>query len=675
MASVILRLLALVLTAATWADYAVNYDKADTSRWLCRLCEFDKATARSGRIVVGGLDSARAAARFGRDTGIDRAGQYLQLTADWQAKSESETVWRFAARDLGLDSGRATLAASRAARYGLAVRVAELPRRIATDARFPFRHATPVVPTSEPGPLADDATISLGSDRQRAAVNAWLAPTPRTHLRLGYSQERKTGVVETYRDAFYQAAALPQSIDQHTDELLVGWRYGGDRALLDASFERRLFANRETALAWQSPHNGLEARRSATAPDNAQDLLRLVAKLTLGARTVLRATAARGDTRQDAPFLPYTTNPRLNAPLPADSLNGQRRSRYGRLILQTRLAAGLRLTASHTSDERADSRIAATFAPVLGDLLALAARPARGSSFTRRQTALRLRYRTPGGLRLAAGLVGRDTTRSNLEIDANRERRVYLEAGRRLGSWRLTAKHVRAHRDAAGFVANTANNPLTRRYYQADRVEVAWRGELRYRRGGFAAGLNVSQRDHDYPDTVLGLQRAATRGWNVDLAYAAGHASAAAGYGIDRRRSTTTGNAGATPGMDWRYHTRDTVATAAVRLDFRVPHRRIDLSASYASSDGRGAYATLFETALSRFPDLVSRQRSLDLRLRRRLKSGRAVLAGVALERYQAADWAIDGVEPASIRNVFTARHSSPTYANRLLYLAVEKPL
>ena len=117
------------------------------------------------------------------------------------------------------------------------------------------------------------------------------------------------------------------------------------------------------------------------------------------------------------------------------------------------------------------------------------------------------------------------------------------------------------------------------------------------------------------------------------------------------------------------------MATAAARLDFRVPRWRVDVTLDWASSDGLGSYATMFEAALSHFPDLVSRQRSLDIRVRYRLKSGLAVLAGAYIERYRARDWAIDGIGAASIRNVYAAGRLSPVYANRLLYLSLEKPL
>ena len=684
MARTVLGLLALALTYTAWADYAVRYDKVDTSRWRCRLCEFDKAVAGVGQVAVGSIDSARGEARFGRDTGIDRAGQYLQLNGKWQANDQSGTAWRLAGYDLGLDSRTATASASRGKRYGVALQLQQLPRRIAKDGRFPFRRLADqlLLPgnwqhgfvTGEMTPLPHDDVQELASERRQASALGWFAPTPYTQLRLRYSQERKRGTVETYRDAFYQATALPQPIDQRTDELLFGWRYSAERALLDASIERRAYDNDETELAWQNPYYGLAPRRSATAPDNVADLLRLVTRFRLGDDTRLNATLLHGKTSQDAPFLPYTTNAALDAPLPAASLNGARRSRYASVQLLHRLNARLRLTLSHVADLRTDRRVAATFAPVLGDLLPSAEQMARGFDFKRHRTGLHLRYQAPDRLRLAAGLERRDVGRRNLEIDRNREARAYLEASRDFGNWQLAARHARARRDAAPFTANTANNPLTRRYYQARRLETSWQGSLRFRHNGFAAGLQMISSRHDYPDSELGLQRETAHGWNIDVAYAAGEASASAWYGLDSRRSRTAGSA-AFAAPDWRYDTRDAVATAGASIDIRLPRLASEITLDYASSDGLGAYSTTFDGELGHFPDSISRHRSLDIRWRRQWNAGVALVAGIYLERYRGRDWAIDEIEPASIRNVLVAGRRSPAYENRLLYLYFEKAL
>ena len=66
------------------AEFTVNHANADTSRWSCRLCIFEQATERTGTVSAGALQSTDGEMRFGRDTGIDRAGGYLDLNADYR---------------------------------------------------------------------------------------------------------------------------------------------------------------------------------------------------------------------------------------------------------------------------------------------------------------------------------------------------------------------------------------------------------------------------------------------------------------------------------------------------------------------------------------------------------------------------------------------------------------
>ena len=99
--------LAVLVTVppAEAAEFAVNYANADTRRWSCRFCEFAKATARAGTVTAGALESTGSEMRFGRDNGIDRAGGYLDLNADYRLATPSGLLLEFTGRNLGLDSG------------------------------------------------------------------------------------------------------------------------------------------------------------------------------------------------------------------------------------------------------------------------------------------------------------------------------------------------------------------------------------------------------------------------------------------------------------------------------------------------------------------------------------------------------------------------------------------
>ena len=70
---------------------------------------------------------------------------------------------------------------------------------------------------------------------------------------------------------------------------------------------------------------------------------------------------------------------------------------------------------------------------------------------------------------------------------------------------------------------------------------------------------------------------------------------------------------------------------------------------------------------------LASSHRGAEARLRYEFRSGVAVNARVYEEAYRAADWAIDGVAPDSIRNVLALGRSSPRYRNRLVAVSVER--
>ena len=416
---------------------------------------------------------------------------------------------------------------------------------------------------------------------------------------------------------------------------------------------------------------------SATAPDNEADTLSFVVNMRLGRSTRLNATLVRSEAKQDAPFLPYTSNPSIDvAPLEHSSLDGNRETLSAAVNLVSRPAPRLRMRVSHAVVERRDRRRDISLTPVLGDLFATAAVHAEGYDYKRSRTDVALRYRLPARLRIAAGFRDLDRERSNLEIAGNDEQQGWLEVSGEFGAgWQARLRHSRSDRDATEFVANTRNNPLTRRFHQAERRLVEWIGGFRFdsAAAGMSAGFDVSHREYDYPESPLGLQRDATDGWTVDVAYAPGNTTSLSGfYGVQKRKSVTAGSA-AFPARDWRYHIEDEVTTAGARFTARgFPHPALDLAVDYAHSDGIGDYSTSLDPVQSSFPSLVSRHRSVDVRLRYAWRERTSLVLRYYFERYRAADWAIDGLGQDAVGNVLTLGRSSPRYANHLIALSVE---
>ena len=682
---------ALAAPPAAIAAFKVNYAGVDTSRWSCRLCPFDRATRQAGKASAGALQSTGGEMRFGRDNGIDRAGGYLDLNGDYRMATRSGLTLELSGRGLGLDSRQAALRVRKANRYGATVRYREIPRNVARDGRSPFvgtgmlslpddwiaafstSGMTQLAATSQP--------LKLATERQRSDLDAWLRLAPRLTLRAGYFIERKRGTEQAFRDAFHQATALPLPIDHRTESATAGLHFEHPRATAALSYHNRRFSNDEEALNWRNPYGSpASIGRSATAPSNRADTLSFVSRVRLGERTTINATAARSKAKQNAPFLARTTNPSI-APLKTSphSLNGERASDSYAVNLVTRPTRHLRLSLAHALVDRDDRRPEIVIAPVLGDLFATPEITALGYSFKRRRTDIAARYNLPRNWRLTAGFRRLANHRTNLEIDANKENHAWLEAAGEIGAgWRLSARHERGDRSASEFRANTLNNPLTRRFYQAERRSREWRGGIRFQPNGssLSAGFEVEHGEHDYPDSALGLQREATEGWFLDVAYSAGSAaSLSAFYGEQARRSKTAGSQ-AFPTQDWRYDTKDKVTTAGLRLKAdRLLHSAIGLTLDYARSNGDGVYSTDFEDLTSRFPSLASRHESVDLRLRYAWRAQTALVLRYYYERFRAADWAIDGLGQDAIRNVLSLRRSSPKYRNHLFALSVEREL
>ena len=676
-----------LVAAQTWAT--PNYSKVNTERWRCRLCPFDLAERSEGRVAAGVIAVKDAAPRFGRDSGLDEAGAHADLQGRYRRRDEQGRALALDARDLGLDSRSVTLRAGEGRRWNAGLTHRGIPWVVAADGRSPYSGRGVLSLPAEWVAAGNTAGMSARAESSRAlryatrrrenAVAAGFALHPEWRVEVDYAHRTKRGTEETYADFLYQSTGLPRPVDYRTESLGARVIFDRDPVLLAGEIRSSRFRNDESVLEWENPWLGpaVANGRKALAPDNEAHAFTLRARMDLGAGSVASAFLSWGEMTQDDRFLPYTTNAALALdPLPAASLNGRVRTFAGAFSVVGQLTERLRAHLEHRRGERENRTRSLTLTPVLGDLAVLSARESRIYEFEREKTGLRLQYRVREALAVAAGAERKQVHRRRLEIAENGEDRLWVElsAGDRRGL-HLELRRTVAARSASEFQSTTANNPLTRRYYQAERDGQEWRARLDYRLDalGLSLGLEADHREHRYPDSVLGLLGDESRSLGVDASWTPHERVTLSGYLLAERRESETAGSVAFDSPPWRYATDDRVDSAGLTLDLRgIGSEKLDLSLSFARSDGAAGYETDLGDVLSLFPDLVSDHREWDLSARYRLRSDLRLVARFRHERYRSADWALSTEGQEALRNVLSLGRVSPNYSNHFIGLSVE---
>ncbi len=671
-----------LLGSSAAAAVSPNYANVRIDRWQCRLCPFDVATAGRGDWRVGAMQVAEAQPRFGRDSGLVRAGGYLDAGVSASKTTAGGALLAFEGANLGIASRFAAFR-YRGHRTAFRLERRDLPRNVAADGRTPYAGRTSLVLPGDWMPAYDAADMAVGERRvdhatmrRRSKADWRIRLAPEWDLRLDYRRETRRGSGETYADFLYQATGLPEPIDHQTDEYGMRLGYTGSRFLAAADWRSTRFRNGGQALEWQNPWLWPTATvgRKALAPDNQAQTFSLAWRADVAPRTVLHGQLAHTEARQTASFLPYTTNPTLPVPrLPAERLDGGVTTFAGTFSLVSQPTDRLRITAKRRFRQRDDATASLTLSPVVGDLYATLPVERRGLDLERAKTSLDVQYRLLPSIRLDVGTAADRRQRSPFEIAENEERRAWAAISVRHGAaLKLRVETALGDRDASAFQHITANNPLTRRYYQAARLQRQWRASLDYAvpRTALSLRLHGDQSRNAYPHSVLGVTADRQREWGADVAWAPAASASMSAFFVRQGTRATTMGSDAYAAPDWRYSTADRVHSAGLTFDWRgLANGRIDFAASHVRSDGVGRYATRTEEWAA-FPDLISDHQSTTVRLRYAWRQGRALLMRYRYDEYRASDWALAGA-PA-LRNVLAFGRRSPSYANGLFSVSAE---
>ncbi len=688
---------ALVAAAVGGASLATDYSKAQTERWRCRLCPFEAASQQRGGVTAGVLAVSESQPRFGRDNGLDGAGNHADIALDYRNRDESGRIVGASGTNLGLDSRqlRLDLRDRRIGAAALAWR--EIPRNTATDGRTPYVGWSSLTLPSEwvAANGADGMTswealaqpFGFSTHRRRFDAEWRLDFGPGWKVGTNYRRETKRGAGETAADFLYQATVLPKPVDFTTEELGAIASFGSEAYLVAIEAHNATFDNAIAALDWQSAYQGpASAGRKALPPGNSLRTLAWTGRAAVG-RTEAHARLAWARGRQDEKLLPSGTSATAS-PLPTASLDGRIHGFTGLFRVVSRITSRLRLDLAHRERERDSRTPIRSWTPMLGDVVALASRDNRAHGFDRRRSELRVRYRLPHGVRLTAG-ASRGALRrhaspgSRSEIARNEEDGLWLEAAVRRRGLGMSVKATQAHRRASMFEKFTTNNPRMRRFHQAERRQRAWKARVHGAVGnsGLSLGLYGDVRRDEYPGSALGLLDDENRAWGVDFSYALGKRGSVSGFYDAQRSASSTAGSVAFDVADWWTAARDVANGHGLTFESRLlPSQRLHLSLAFVRSAGEGSYRTAWQEVAGTptepaFPALISNHRSLDLTLRYRWSDRFTLALRHYAERYRAADWAHDGVAHDTIRNVLTTERAMPRYSNHFTGVSVERSL
>lgn len=666
----------VALTSSCFGEY-VQAQAPDTSSWTCSRCPFP--SGYEADYSAGLSHVSEDAAHFGDGTGYDEEGAYLNLNGDgWYQEDGYRLSWRI--EDLGLDSRALSLDGARQGSYDYYAAYRQLPRRefdttstvfsvLATDTLTLPGNWIPAGTTAGFTALNENlSSRDIESDRRILEIGGRYLPADRFDIFADYRRSERDGLDIQGGGYFTNASLLPRPLDFQTDELDIGVRYGGESSTVKVAYYGSFFDNKNVALRWDNPFTsvaGGEIGRLAQSPGSRfQQFLFSGSYRTGWNDTFIAYSASTGVMQQDEPLLTYTNNPNIaTAPLPRASLDGEVDTTNLSLTVTSRPHVRARVKLAYRYDERDNKTPVEQWNRVIVDSFA-SNEIQTNTPYSFERTRLRLRgdLEVNDAFRLAAGYDYTELDRDFQEVAEQDETTGWGQL-----SWRpnanfdLRAKAGTARRDVdrydTGLASSLGQNPLMRKYHLAYRyrefAEVSAAASWPER--SFSLSGSVRFADDNYTRSRLGLlssddlRVAADFNWtlpNMSSLYAM--------VALDEIDSEQAGSE-LFQAPDWRATHADEFVTFGGGYRVQGLLERFDLEVDYTHGKGRSLITIASASrSASLFPDLESTLDSLRLRLRYRASERLEGYLDFRYERFDADDWALQGVEPVTVPNLLS---------------------
>jgi len=680
--------LPLVATSA-WADAPAA---PDTSAWKCAQCPFFEGY--DANVEAGAIYADGANASYGRYTGIDHNGGYVDAGASGQYRSADGTDASYDFANLGLASREGSVSLAREGRFDLTVGYDGQPTRLYDTGGTPFLGGGTgnltlpgnwVASGSTAGMSALAASLTplrLEYDRRTASLLGSYFASSAWTFHAGVSHQEKDGTDLFSGSFFTEAMQLPQPIDYVTDSLEAGAVWSGHRASLRLTYTGSWFKDDTDSLAFANPYLPLTAGstegRIALPPDNNLQQVAAAGNVPFNWwSTSVNSTASYGTLRQDAAFLPYSTLPGSTVPTPG-SLDGDvRLVHYSLGVASHPLTPRLSARGSVTYDGRNDETTPLTLGYVVTDAFT------GPSGVTPRYSEERTRldgsadYTLLRWLRLGVGGQYLDTyyPPSWGVISHTRDNETWGRATfGPLAGVTLTLKGGDASRTNSGFnpaALPPEENPLVYQFNYAPRDRVFYTAT-----GSWAATATLTWSiegffaNDDYRLTQLGLQSVHQRRGSTTLTWVPREGlSAYLDGGYQRLYMLQDGFAG-TLVPPWLASDTERFWTLGAGGEWTMA-RRWTLSLDYIHAPSYGDTDTQVAGLAQAFPENWSKLDRVRLDLRYKWTSALQVHLRYIHEKYDSSDWAIDNVGPDTVPNLLAFGVLPYNYSVNLVGLTV----
>ncbi len=664
------------LAIAMTASVDTRAQSVDTSEWACEFCPFE--TGYRGDYTAGVSSVSDDSAYLGDATGLDEQGAYLNLDGEGSSASENDQMrWRF--EDLGLDSRAIVVDGRRPGTFDYSLVYRELPRRQFDTTSTVFQQSAGAL-SLPPGwvraPLTSGFSnlgsslvpLNIASDRSDLRIGGRYLPASQWAVSAAYRRQERDGNRILGGSYFTNATLLPVAIDQVTDEVDIGIRYSGDRTVLALGWYLSDFANKQSAFSWEHPFAtvaGGEFAALAQAPDSRFQQLRISGAHAFEAFNAHASfSLAIGAIEQDEPFLPYTSNLSLaTSALPRNSLAGDVDTTRLAFSLSAKPVRKARVKLGYRYDERDNKTARDAWNRVIVDSFVSGDIETNVPySYKRSTVSASADYKLFDDLSFSAGVDRKDSDYDFQEVAEQTE-----DTGWGRIRWQA---HPTLHLELRGgaskreidrydeiYAVALGQNPLLRKYNLAYRFRQFADAAIVYSpvRLPLSVAVNALYADDSYTKSRLGLTGGDEVRLGVDLNWVVTeNASMYLNMGRDDLFSTQFGSA--TLGdRDWQAIVDDGFLTFGSGLVVRSIAGKLNLQLDYVRTDGASRISIdATASATDQFPELNTRFDQLRVRLSYLYSERLDIDFGVSYQRFKAADWALEGVGPATLPAVLS---------------------